>query len=353
MALDKKQMQAEIKRLREELEELRNAKSYDDAKQTLSSEAKNRKLATVQTSLKIKKVLRGHYGKIYSLHWAANGSNQLVSASQDGKLIIWNAMTCAKLHAIPLRSSWVMTCAYSPSGTFVGSGGLDNLCSLYKIPTLDDHDMATEYKPHCEFAEHEGYLSCCRFLDDEKMFTSSGDSTCIMWDIEKKKCLHQMTAHKSDVMSLSIVKELNIMVSGSCDQTAILWDIRTAKPIMSFPGHTGDINSVDFFPDGRAFGAGSDDSSVRLFDIRTYRQQQKYNDDTLAGCSVTSICFSKSGRYIFSGCDDFICYVWNTATGQMAEKLETHENRVSCLGLSNDGYALCTGSWDNLMRVWA
>ena len=27
-----------------------------------------------------------------------------------------------------------------------------------------------------------------------------------------------------------------------------------------------------------------------------------------------------------------------------------HENRVSCLGVSNDGISLCTGSWDSLVR---
>lgn len=26
-----------------------------------------------------------------------------------------------------------------------------------------------------------------------------------------------------------------------------------------------------------------------------------------------------------------------------------HENRVSCLGVSNDGISLCTGSWDSLV----
>ncbi|ETN85883.1 hypothetical protein NECAME_06197, partial [Necator americanus] len=29
------------------------------------------------------------------------------------------------VHAIPLRSSWVMTCAYAPSGSFVACGGND------------------------------------------------------------------------------------------------------------------------------------------------------------------------------------------------------------------------------------
>lgn len=28
-----------------------------------------------------------------------------------------------------------------------------------------------------------------------------------------------------------------------------------------------------------------------------------------------------------------------------------HDNRVSCLGVSNDGMSLCTGSWDSLVRI--
>lgn len=57
----------------------------------------------------------------------------LVSASQDGKLIVWDSYTTNKVHAIPLRSSWVMTCAYAPSGSYVACGGLDNICSIYRF----------------------------------------------------------------------------------------------------------------------------------------------------------------------------------------------------------------------------
>ena len=64
-------------------------------------------------------------------------SNNLVSASQDGKLLVWDARTTNKLHAIPLRSSWVMTCAYSPSGNLVACGGLDNICSVYNLRTKE------------------------------------------------------------------------------------------------------------------------------------------------------------------------------------------------------------------------
>src|SRR3546814_7228064 len=43
----------------------------------------------LSSNIRQRRVLRGHFGKIYALHWATDNM-QLVSASQDGKLIIWN-----------------------------------------------------------------------------------------------------------------------------------------------------------------------------------------------------------------------------------------------------------------------
>ena len=43
--------------------------------------------------------------------------------------------------------------------------------------------------------------------------------------------------------------------------------------------------------------------------------------------------------------------------GDRVGNLNGHENRVSCLGVSNDGMSLCTGSWDStvslfIMSMW-
>lgn len=94
----------------------------------------------------------------------------LVSASQDGKLIVWDSYTTNKVHAIPLRSSWVMTCAYAPSGSYVACGGLDNICSIYSLKTREGNVRVSR-----ELPGHTGYLSCCRFYDDNQIVTSSGD----------------------------------------------------------------------------------------------------------------------------------------------------------------------------------
>lgn len=93
-------------------------------------------------------------------------------------------------------------------------------------------------------------------------------------------------------------------------------------------------------------------------------------------CGITSVAFSASGRILFAGYDDNNCNVWDTLKvssalslairffvctltysaaftlqGERVGVLTGHENRVSCLGVSQDGMALCTGSWDSLLKV--
>jgi len=343
-----------IERCKKEINELQikiNDRRGDSEKTPLKEIAEKRNLSDATLAMKQRRILKGHFGKIYALHWSSD-SRHLVSASQDGKLIIWNGFTTNKVHAIPLRSSWVMTCAYSPSGNLVACGGLDNLCSVYKLPQSKDGSSAQQ-KTYGELAQHEGYLSCCRFIRDDEIVTSSGDSTCILWDVECKSAKAQFNDHTGDVMSVSIYDSHDMFVSGSCDATAKLWDHRQAKAcVKTFPGHESDINSVQFFPDGSAFGTGSDDSSCRLFDIRAYDQLNVYHDEKIL-CGITSVAFSKTGKLLFAGYDDYMCYLWDTQKGILIDRLLGHENRVSCLGVTTDGKALCTGSWDTLLKIWA
>ena len=43
--------------------------------------------------------------------------------------------------------------------------------------------------------------------------------------------------------------------------------------------------------------------------------------------------------------------MWDVLKGNRVHILYAHDNRVSCLGVSPDGTALCTGSWDNTLKV--
>ena len=156
-----------------------------------------------------------------------------------------------------------MTCAFArhPTTTLVASGGLDNLCSVYKID--QNRDAQGPPTPR-ELGGHSGYISCCRFLNDKQILTSSGDMSCILWDIESTKALSTFKSHHGDVMlyslllfsafflrfmnyslTFSISLHGDTFVSGGCDKTARLWDIRQPQCTQIFSGHTNDINSVE------------------------------------------------------------------------------------------------------------
>jgi len=251
--------------------------------------AKGRGGAFPNQPLKPRRILKGHFGKVYAMHWSGN-SKDLVSASQDGKLIVWDASLNVKTQAIPLRSSWVMTCAFEQTkGNLVACGGLDNLCSIYQL------NQPQVMRSHRELAAHDGYLSCCRFLSENQILTSSGDSTCMLWDIELGQTTMKFTDHEGDVMSVSVLPSVDpsLFVSGSCDSVAKVWDIRTGKCTMSLRGHESDINSVCLFPDGKAFGTGSDDSTCRFFDMRACAEVCEFKNDMVSFCvclRVTFVC---------------------------------------------------------------
>ncbi len=153
------------------------------------------KPATVRFDFKTRRVLRGHLGKVYAMQWGS--ATQLVSASQDGKLIVWNAELEAKVNLVSLKMAWVMTCAYEPSAQeLVACGGLDNVCSVYKLKAVGSSII----RPDIELRGHDGYLSCARFVSTSQILTASGDSTCALWDINRREKVKDFTDHGGDVM---------------------------------------------------------------------------------------------------------------------------------------------------------
>lgn len=344
-----------VNRLKEKIKELRAAKKVTNIGVVPKGDLDILSIHDWQ-GLKQRRELRGHYGKVYAMHWGSVDSNQLVSASQDGKLIVWDGITKMKTNMIPLRSSWVMTCAFeqkSQQDNLVACGGLDNVCSIFDIEKYKNFGDLTPQGGNSELTRHDGYISCCRFINRQQILTASGDSTCIFWDIENQKPITKFAEHGADVMSAaqSPTNE-NMFASGSVDCTAKVWDLKSDQSCYTFGDfHKTDINSVSFFPGGNAFGTGSDDSTCRMFDIRCYGEIGVFTSESIS-CGITSVCFSKSGRLLFAGYEDNKCIAWDIVNPGDKKEWDAHENRVSCMGVTLNGKALCTGSWDNYLKIW-
>ena len=54
---------------------------------------------------------------------------------------------------------------------------------------------------------------------------------------------------------------------------------------------------------------------------------------------------------MFTAYDDVVVRTWDVLRGEPVGDLKGHTERISCVDVSSDGYALASGSWDHQIRV--
>ena len=104
----------QIKKQRESLKDLGKAiftalEAHKDGGTIAASDFANRG----KFSVVARRTLKGHFSKVFGVQWSGD-AQKLVSAAQDGFMIVWNPLTCNKNITIPLKSTWIMMCAIEP-----------------------------------------------------------------------------------------------------------------------------------------------------------------------------------------------------------------------------------------------
>lgn len=86
------------------------------------------------------------------------------------------------------------------------------------------------------------------------------------------------------------------------------------------------------------------------FDEITDVKHELINADIMKACitadvvkSLLTCRVSVGWRFVLT-CDWFVFHPPGVLAG--------HDNRVSCLGVTGDGMAVATGSWDSFLRIW-
>lgn len=155
------------------------------------------------------------------------------------------------------------------------------MCSLY------DLESGSVLR---ELSSHDGYLSCCRFLHDEtQILTSSGDSTCILWDVERSIPIVHFNDHSGDVMSVSLRPgDDDCFISGSSDGTVKVWDVRLDKATATYGCHESDVTGVAFHSGSHAFASSCDDAACRLFDLRAIDVLNVFTTPKVV-CGISSV----------------------------------------------------------------
>lgn len=147
----------------------------------------------------------------------ANGSELLVSASDDCTMYLWNPSHSQSkpLQRMIGHQKQVNHVTFSPDGTTIASAGFDNHVKL--------------------------------------------------WNAKDGKYLTTLRGHVGAVYQCAFSPDSRLLVSGSKDTTLKAWDVKSGKLAENLPGHQDQVFAVDWSPDGERVGSGGQDKAVRIW----------------------------------------------------------------------------------------
>jgi dipeptidyl aminopeptidase/acylaminoacyl peptidase len=195
----------------------------------------------------------------------------------------------------------VTTVAWSPNGTYIASGSLDQTV----------HVWAANTSTHLQISIYHG--------------------------------------HTAGIQAVTWSPNGKLIASGSIDKTVQVWEALTGTHVATYSGHSDIVLTVAWSPDGRSIASGSADGTVRLWDVATSKQKYMYHGHT---ASVNSLTWSPDNQRIASASSDKTVQIANATNGDHVYTYRGHTDIVSSVSWSPEGKFIASGSWDKTVQVW-
>jgi centriolar protein POC1 len=206
--------------------------------------------------------LRHHTKPVFDIK-SINHKQELLVASEDGSVSVWNLNTLALVHSIKVSADTIRSIAISPDEKQVAFGCRDNQIKIYDledytlIKTLHGHTMAVfslQYTP-----------------DGKYLISGSRDAQVKIWDVKTYDLVHNIPAHLFAVNSIACHPTQPYFATASMDKSIKIWgadDFKLCKNISrekGYSSHPLSINKIAW--NGNQLISVSDDKRVMVWDI--------------------------------------------------------------------------------------
>jgi centriolar protein POC1 len=206
--------------------------------------------------------LRHHLKPVFDIK-TINSKKELLIASEDGTVSVWNLDTLQLIHTIKVSNDTVRCISISPDEKQVAFGCRDNSVKIY--------------------------------------------------DLEDYTLLTTLQGHTMAVFSLQYSQQGDYLVSGSRDAQLKIWNAATYELMQSIPAHLFAVNHIAFHPNQPYFATASMDKSIKIWgsdDFKLYKvisREKGYNGHFL---SINKIAWNGDNE-IISLSDDKNIIIWN------------------------------------------
>ncbi len=251
-------------------------------------------------------VLQGHPEAVRAVVFSPTGE-WLASADTSGTLMLWRV---EGPNAVRLERRWqahrgaIWTLAFSPDGRWLASGASDGAVRIWAVPTGQQEAL---------LAPLRGWIWRLAFSPDGRWLAAgTGDGSLVVWERPDWREAYVFQGVPQALRSLAFDPESRWVAAGSHDSTIYLWDLEQGRLLGVLRGTDGWVLSLDVAPAGDLLAAGQSDNTIVLWDLR---QQQPVHVLLGHEGDVNDLAFSPHGWWLASASNDGRVMLWGVAHG--------------------------------------
>jgi WD40 repeat protein len=133
---------------------------------------------------------------------------------QNGQVAIWDFVAGRLAHSFQQHSAAVYVLCFSHDGTWLASGGYDNLVVLYDVK----RGVPTRLEAHTDHVFGLAFAP-----DDKTLVSTSWDGTIRFWSVANHQVALTLAHDGGPVTSVAFSPDGNLMATSGSDGTVRLW----------------------------------------------------------------------------------------------------------------------------------
>lgn len=185
---------------------------------------------------------------------------RIVSSSEDGTLIVWDAKTCLPLLSLKGHVSWVTAVAWSSDDTCLVSAGEDGTIRVWKARVSQSTRTLN--------GERAGFSALVFNPDGWRLAAADVGGHLWVWDVRKGEQCLQLRGHSGGICCLAYSPNGKRLISGGFDKMVKVWDAENGKGLLVLRGHEGVVDAVAYSTDAKRIASTSRDMVLKLWDAQ-------------------------------------------------------------------------------------
>lgn len=208
---------------------------------------------------------QGHFDSMNSLTYSPDGT-KVVTASDDGKIKIWDVVSGFCLITFEEHTSSVTCVQFSKRGQILFSASLDGTVRAWDLIRYRNFRTftTTERTQFNSLAvDPSGEVVCAGSLDSFEIY---------VWSVQTAQLVETLAGHEGPISCLSFSNENSVLASSSWDKTIRIWSIfgrsQQVEPFEVF----SDVLAISMRPDGKEVAVSTLNGQISFYDINKGKQ---------------------------------------------------------------------------------